>query len=375
MKFLFHPNAHFPRVFMLGVFWGCISTLCISNILFWDPDTFFIQNGKHNRADKNSKELLVGQKMLPAAEEDLFCGSSQSQVAAALSSKERGSSIYFFHGKWLDFGLLKSKFQLLQEFNGNEAVCILIFLSPGFFPCQNIDGCLMPLWLRPGSFNIHLLPKTLEKKEFRFLNPSFEISSIVDSGASIGLSTYIFALAYPQAKIIAIEPLADDFELLQKNTKNLPNVVALRGGLWSHLAGLSISSEKTKPRNTLGLHETSLTFHSKSPDIGGISIPFILQTFQIPSIDFIKLSSEVEVERMSASRGKGKAYGGLDWIDMVKIVAIKAEDELLPGTNSLIKGSLHSDRYFKRTLGEYLLFLKFDLGDPTSFIEGEEFDD
>jgi hypothetical protein len=55
---------------------------------------------------------------------------------------------------------------------------------------------------------------------------------IVDAGANIGASAAFFAMTYPTARIVAIEPEANNFALLLKNTKGL-NVECLNAGLAS----------------------------------------------------------------------------------------------------------------------------------------------
>lgn len=50
---------------------------------------------------------------------------------------------------------------------------------------------------------------------------------IVDAGANIILSSLFFANQYPAAKIIAIEPRAKNFGLLQRNTALYPNTLPL----------------------------------------------------------------------------------------------------------------------------------------------------
>ena len=55
---------------------------------------------------------------------------------------------------------------------------------------------------------------------------------IVDAGAHIGISTAFFALMFPTALVIAIEPEGSNFELLSKNTEGL-NVKCIKAALSS----------------------------------------------------------------------------------------------------------------------------------------------
>ena len=54
---------------------------------------------------------------------------------------------------------------------------------------------------------------------------------IVDAGANIGLASILFANRYPQAKILAIEPEHDNFNLLADNVRSYDNIVPLQAAL------------------------------------------------------------------------------------------------------------------------------------------------
>jgi FkbM family methyltransferase len=55
---------------------------------------------------------------------------------------------------------------------------------------------------------------------------------IVDAGANIGLTSLFFVSRYPEARIVAIEPDDENFELLLANTGQYRNVRALKAALW-----------------------------------------------------------------------------------------------------------------------------------------------
>ena len=76
---------------------------------------------------------------------------------------------------------------------------------------------------RPGGSDVENIVKKLLKRESEYwLPPQFEPRSILDLGANIGIASIDFALRYPQASILAIEPVAANFQLLQKNISRLP---------------------------------------------------------------------------------------------------------------------------------------------------------
>lgn len=64
---------------------------------------------------------------------------------------------------------------------------------------------------------------------------------IIDGGANIGLTSLWFNRIFPDARILTIEPDADNFALLEKKTAHVrERVTPVRGGLWHRSAELEI---------------------------------------------------------------------------------------------------------------------------------------
>lgn len=57
---------------------------------------------------------------------------------------------------------------------------------------------------------------------------------VVDCGANIGASAIYFALLFPKAIILAVEPNNDNYALLQKNTKDFKQIHAQHCAVGSH---------------------------------------------------------------------------------------------------------------------------------------------
>ncbi|MCP4330500.1 MAG: FkbM family methyltransferase [Alphaproteobacteria bacterium] len=60
-----------------------------------------------------------------------------------------------------------------------------------------------------------------------------KIRTVVDVGANIGSAALYFGLRYPKARVVALEPGGEAFELLARNARQLPNVDAFNIGLYS----------------------------------------------------------------------------------------------------------------------------------------------
>jgi FkbM family methyltransferase len=66
---------------------------------------------------------------------------------------------------------------------------------------------------------------------------------IIDGGANVGYAALYFARTFPEAVIIAIEPNAETFRLLQENCAGHPQIQPVFGALWSHDRGVSLHSD------------------------------------------------------------------------------------------------------------------------------------
>lgn len=80
-----------------------------------------------------------------------------------------------------------------------------------------ISGIQYPIYLSNYHVDVTTLFQIFFAKEYEValnISPQF----IIDCGANIGLSAIYYANAYPQAKIIAIEPDRSNFKYLEINT-------------------------------------------------------------------------------------------------------------------------------------------------------------
>ena len=83
------------------------------------------------------------------------------------------------------------------------------------------EGLNHPLWLRLRTTDVSVFEEIIVNSEYHF-EYAGEPRTIVDAGANIGLTSVFFANRFPQARIFAIEPEAQNFEMLKKNTGAYP---------------------------------------------------------------------------------------------------------------------------------------------------------
>jgi len=91
-----------------------------------------------------------------------------------------------------------------------------------FRPGTSDEGVIAQVFTNT-HFHLGRLRRGLELRDFYELGASSKKAPlIIDAGANIGASPVFFGCAFPKARIVAIEPEKDNFELLSANTQGLP---------------------------------------------------------------------------------------------------------------------------------------------------------
>jgi FkbM family methyltransferase len=169
--------------------------------------------------------------------------------------------------------------------------------------------------------------------------------TIIDAGANIGCTTIFFASRYPDARIIAVEPEASNFEMLQSNCAGLANVFPVHAAIWSHPATLTFVNP----------YCGNWAFAMKERDddgtpVRGITIPQLIEEFSLSRIDVLKMDIEGgEKEVFSAP--------DLSWLDKVGMLAIELHDFERPGCAKAFYSALRDRRFEQRQSGD-LLFIE-----------------
>jgi FkbM family methyltransferase len=187
-------------------------------------------------------------------------------------------------------------------------------------------GLKFPVSLRVPSSDIRVFEQIFIRNEYKFdvnRDPEF----IVDAGANIGLASVYFANQFPNARILAIEPEKENFEVLVKNVKPYPNVQPVLGALWGERAEVEVVDrglgnwgfmiETSSDRQT-----PSKSSHQK---VEGMTVDMILDRYDVQKISILKLDiegAELEVFRNSSS-----------WIDRIDSLIIELHEHMKPGCN------------------------------------------
>jgi FkbM family methyltransferase len=172
--------------------------------------------------------------------------------------------------------------------------------------------------LRPNTSDINVFEQIFIDEEYRCVIDA-EPNIIVDAGANIGLASIYYAMAYPKARIVAIEPESSNFELLKENVKNYSNIYCENAGLWDKSTYLKIY-------NPYGQKHSFTVEESNDPQgIKAITVDDVMNQHDFPFIDILKVDIEgAEKEVFSGHPG---------WIKKVGMIVIELHDKERVGCN------------------------------------------
>ena len=175
-------------------------------------------------------------------------------------------------------------------------------------------GYMFPLTVRRAGSDRIVVREVLGAEEYGPVARLSNVRLIVDCGANIGVTSYYLLHRYPEARLIALEPDEDNYELCRRNLRAFgPRVVMIRGALWPECRSLRISPASR------GLAPWEISVEPAEAHEGtveGITIPELLRLAGIdPPIDLLKIDIEgAEVDVFN---------GGADWLDAVRNLAIE----------------------------------------------------
>jgi FkbM family methyltransferase len=171
--------------------------------------------------------------------------------------------------------------------------------------------------------------------------------TIVDAGAYTGLSTAFFASRYPEAKIIAIEPSEQNFQLLERNTAAAKNVSRVRAALWSDAGTLSLTDPgdgewgfRLAAQDEAADHFDASRSGDNRAAVATVTVRDVIQEFDLGVIDFLKLDIE---------GGEKEVFSNADdWIGQVDAICLELHDRFKAGCS----------RAFYRAIDEFPVELR-----------------
>jgi FkbM family methyltransferase len=199
-----------------------------------------------------------------------------------------------------------------------------------------VNGFPHPIYLRAGTSDLFAFLQVIMDREyeirslpqFQKLNDLYQKSRaeghqplIIDCGANIGLSAVWFSYLFPEARIFAVEPDADNIEVARRNLAPYPNVTLLHGAIWDCPKDLTISDTTVAP--------WAYQMREAQDDAGNRDM--ILKSFTIPKIMAIADTPQALIVKIDIEGAEASLFrSNIEWVGRTDLIAIELHDWLLP---------------------------------------------
>jgi FkbM family methyltransferase len=153
-----------------------------------------------------------------------------------------------------------------------------------------LDRLRTDIWLRRASGDIFIFYEVLKGGIYALrgsVADNARVRTVVDCGGNIGISAIYFADRYPNARIITIEPLAENFEILRRNVAGIERIVPVLGCVSDTDGERFFTTDQATWGNAISDKPTS----RKVP---AFSLATILKKHGIENVDVLKVDIEGE---------------------------------------------------------------------------------
>ena len=200
--------------------------------------------------------------------------------------------------------------------------------------CIRSSPAPFPVYLRLRTSDVSIFRTVLRDSEYD-LGLDISPRVIVDVGANIGMASIFFAIKYPKARIIAIEPEESNFNLLVKNTRPYRNITAIRAALWNSDGEVSIGLPAPDSYEKWGF-QTGIPGEGKAR---AVTMQTLLDELGVETIDLLKIDIE---------GAEKEVFEACNWMERVGVLVIELHDRLKPGCRKALESAAGNWRKMER---------------------------
>jgi FkbM family methyltransferase len=199
-----------------------------------------------------------------------------------------------------------------------------------------------PLRCRPGTSDIAVFGQIFRDLEYRCLDDIGDPGLVIDCGANVGYSSAYFLSRFPNAKVIAVEPDAANFAVLEANVAPYGDrCEVLNTGLWSHPTGL-VMSEQAWGDGREWARTVRVARPREAPAMTATDVGTLLAGSGFDRISILKVDIEGSESVVFASNYES-------WIGKVDNMVIELHGER---EREVVLGAIAAERFETSTSGE-----------------------
>lgn len=188
-------------------------------------------------------------------------------------------------------------------------------------------GAAHPLHVRSGTSDIFVLQQVFVDHGYGCLDTIPDVGLVIDCGANVGYTSAYLLSAFPACRVIAVEPDAANFAMLQRNLAAYgERVLLIQGAVWSHATPLIMSREAYRGGGAW-TKQVAPCEPGQTPELDGVDIASLLARSRYDRISILKIDIEgAEAVLFSANYEQ--------WLDKVDAIAVELHDDSAFGNAS-----------------------------------------
>jgi FkbM family methyltransferase len=148
-----------------------------------------------------------------------------------------------------------------------------------------------PLWCRAASSDYFVFQQIFTERVYSCFDDLENVNLILDLGANVGFSSAYFLSRFPSCTVLAVEPDAQNFAMLEKNLKPYADRAKLvQGAAWSESTTLHFETSSLQPMGEWGRRVSSSEV--SGPSIKAYDIASLLRLTSHDRFSIVKMDIE-----------------------------------------------------------------------------------
>jgi FkbM family methyltransferase len=149
----------------------------------------------------------------------------------------------------------------------------------------HVPGTATRLYVRPGTTDMQAFNAVFRRRQHD-VPIGFTPRVVVDLGANVGFTSVDFALRYPGARVIAVEPEPGNVKMLRLNTAAFDGIEVVEAAIWSHAGRVALADVGHGEWGFVTVPAADV------PTVGAMTMHELMCSVGIDAIDLLKVDVE-----------------------------------------------------------------------------------
>ena len=204
-----------------------------------------------------------------------------------------------------------------------------------------------PVYLRNIYADRTMFEQIFLNKEYN-VPVNFSPATIIDLGANVGYASIYFANRFPDAKIFAVEPEENNYQVAVKNTAPYKNITLVKGAVWHKPERINVVDN--------GFGEAGFMIQSGegANTVRAYTIKEIMDLMGIQQVDILKIDIEGAEKEIFET-------GFEDWVPHTKMMIAETHDRYKKGTSKAVFNTIGKYDFSLELSGENLILYNNEL--------------